>query len=139
MKGYLKAHKVNQIPVNKNYIVKSKFSPNVGYYMTIELLEKFPEVTAIFAYNDVIAIGAYMAINQKGLKIPDDISIIGYDDIEMASIISPRLTTVAQPFYDMGKTAAELIIKRIKEDTSSTPQVILLPTKLIIRESTRPL
>lgn len=113
MKGYLKAHKVNQIPVNKNYIVKSKFSPNVGYYMTIELLEKFPEVTAIFAYNDVIAIGAYMAINQKGLKIPDDISIIGYDDIEMASIISPRLTTVAQPFYDMGKTAAELIIKRI--------------------------
>lgn len=58
MKGYLKSHKVNQIPVNKNYIVKSKFSPNVGYYMTIELLEKFP---------------------------------VGYDDIEMASIISPRL------------------------------------------------
>jgi len=139
MKGYLKAHKSNGIPVNKNYIIKSKFASNVGYYMAKEVLEKFPEVTAIFAYNDIIALGAYTAISQKGLKIPDDISIVGYDDIEMASIISPRLTTVSQPFYDIGKSAAELLLKRIKENTRSTPQTILLPTKLVIRESAKAL
>lgn len=135
MKGYLRAHKKNDIPINKDYIIRSKFGQNAGYYMAEELLNKFPEVTAIFAYNDTIAIGAYMAINQRGIKIPDEISIIGYDDIEMASIISPKLTTVSQPFYEMGKNAAELLLKRIKEDTKAVPQTILLPTRLIIRES----
>lgn len=138
-KGYLRAHESNGIAVNEDYIIKSKFASNVGYYMAKQLLEKHPEVTAIFAYNDMIAIGAYMAINERGLKIPDDISVVGYDDIEVASIISPKLTTVSQPFYDMGKNAAELLLKRIKEDTEAIPQTILLPTKLVIRESARAL
>ena len=137
MMGYLRAHKNNGIPVNEDYIIKSKFTYNAGYYMTKKLLEKHLEVTAIFAYNDMIAIGAYMAINERGLKIPDDISVVGYDDIEMASIVTPKLTTVSQPFYDMGKNAAELLLKRIKEDTEAIPQTILLPTKLVIRESAR--
>ena len=139
MKGYVKAHKSNGAPVKKEYILKSKFGSNAGYYLAKELLEKFPEVTAVFAYNDAIALSAYMAINQKGLKIPDDISIVGYDDIELASIVTPKLTTVSQPFYDIGKTAAELLLKRIRENTKSTPQTILLPTKLVIRDSARAL
>lgn len=137
MKGYLKAHKENRLTVNNEYIITSKFTSNGGYYMTKELLEKCPEVTAIFAYNDVIALGAYMAINEKGMKIPDDISIVGYDDIEVASLTMPKLTTVSQPFYDIGKNAAELLLKRIKENRKSTPQTILLPTKLVIRDSAR--
>jgi LacI family transcriptional regulator len=139
MKGYLRAHDDEGIPVNDDYIIKMKFNPNAGYYMAKELLESHPEVTAIFAYNDMIAIGAYMAIYQKGLKIPDDISVVGYDDIEMASIISPGITTVSQPFYEMGRTAAELLLKRIKEEDRSIPQTILLPTRLTVRGSTRTL
>ena len=131
MKGYLRAHDDEGIPVNDDYIIKMKFNPNAGYYMAKELLESHPEVTAIFAYNDMIAIGAYMAIYQKGLKIPDDISVVGYDDIEMASIISPGITTVSQPFYEMGRTAAELLLKRIKEEDRSIPQTILLPTMTV--------
>lgn len=78
-----------------------------------------------------------MALNEKGLKIPDDISIVGFDDIETASIIKPKLTTVAQPSYDIGKAAAEILLKRIKENKKSVTQTVLLPTKLIIRESTK--
>ena len=135
MKGYLKAHKHNGLNVNHGYIITARYTANGGYYMTKELLEKCPEVTAIFAYNDVTALGAYMAIREKEMKIPEDISIIGYDDIGTASLVKPRLTTVAQPFYEIGKSAAELLLKRIKEDQKYTPQTILLPTKLIVRES----
>ena len=135
MKGYIKAHKNNGLTVNKDYIIASKFTPCCGYYMTRELLEKYPEVTAIFAHNDKIALDAYLAVQSKGLKIPEDISIVGYDDIETASLVRPKLTTVSQPFYEIGRNAAELLLKRIKDNKWSTHQTILLPTKLVIRES----
>lgn len=137
LKGYLKAHKLHNIPVNKELVITSKYAANSGYHMTRQLLDKCPDVTAIFAYNDVIASSAYMAIKERGLKIPEDISIMGYDDIEMASMISPKLTTVSQPFYEIGKNAAELLLKRIKENRGYTPQKIILPTKLVIRDSVK--
>ena len=105
--------------------------------MTDEILSNYPEVTAIFTYNDQLAVSSYYAIQMRGLKIPDDISIIGYDNIELASLIKPKLTTIEQPKYDMGKNAAELLIKRIRDNKKTIPQTILLPTQLVIRESTR--
>jgi len=136
-KGYINAHRTNDLPVNKNYIVKMKFQPNVGFDMTNYILDNFPEVTAIFAYNDKLAMSSYIAIQARGLKIPDTISIVGYDDTEIASCLTPKLTTVEQPIYDIGTNAAELLIKRIKERENTIPKLITLPTKLIIRESTR--
>jgi len=136
-KGYLKAHKNNNVPVNKDYIIATGFMPNSGFYMANELLDRHPDVTAIFAYNDRIALDAYLALQARGVRIPDDISIVGYDDVGIASLVSPKLTTVSQPFYEIGKNAAELILKRIKENRKSTPQTILLPTKLVIRDSAK--
>jgi LacI family transcriptional regulator len=137
LKGYYKAHKDNRLAINKNYIISSDFTPYCGYYMTNEILDKMPEVTAIFTYNDQLAVSAYYAIQMRGLKIPDDISIIGYDNIELASLIRPTLTTIEQPMYEMGKSAAELVLSRIRDDRKSTSQTILMPTKLVIRDSVK--
>ncbi|MCH4165697.1 MAG: substrate-binding domain-containing protein, partial [Lentilactobacillus diolivorans] len=90
--------------------------------------------TAIFAINDEIAIGLYRGIHEAGLTIPDDISIVGYDDIDLAEYITPKLTTVHQPAFEMGTTAAQLIIKRI-ENQSEPIQRVSLPVKLVERQS----
>ena len=137
MKGYLRAYAENGLSVNKEYIKNAVFSPNCGYKLAEEVLEKHPEVTAMFAYNDKIALDAYLAIQAKGLKIPDDISVVGYDDVESASMVRPKLTTVSQPFREIGATAAELLLKRIRENRKSTPQTILFPAKLVVRDSVR--
>lgn len=138
LKGYLKAHKKNDIGINNDYIFKAQYSTNAGYHLANQVLNKNPEVTAIFAYNDVMAASAYLAIKSRGLKIPDDISIVGYDGLELASLLNPKLTTVSQPLFEMGRSAAELIMKRVKEnDRNSVPQVINLPVKLVVRDSVR--
>lgn len=138
MKGYVKAHADNGIPVNKEYIITSSFKPNCGFYMANEMLKKHSNITAIFAYNDKIALDASIAFQSKGLKIPDNISIVGYDDIGIASLVQPKLTTVAQPHEEIGKTAAELLLKRIRDKNQRIiPRTILLPVKLTVRDSTK--
>ena len=138
-KGYIKALEDNGIPVDENLIIASKFKPNCGYHMTQELLEKAPYITAIFAYNDQLALGVYLYLQKKGLRIPEDISVIGYDNTELATLLNPSLTTVGQPRKEMGISAAELLVKRIREQKSIIPQTILLPTTLIVRDSVRKL
>lgn len=138
IKGYMYAHINNKLPYNKDYIFKMKYCADAGYHMTNEILDKHPEITAIFAYNDKLAVSSYMAIQARGLKIPDDISIVGYDDTKIASIVTPKLTTVSQPMYEMGVNAAELLLKRIKgQDNPILPKLVLLPAKLKIRNSTK--
>ncbi len=138
--GYIYAHVNYKLPVNKEYIFKVKFCADAGYEMTNHILDKHPEVTAIFGYNDKLAVSSYMAIHDRGLKIPDDISIVGYDNTEMASIVTPKMTTVAQPMYEMGVRAAELLMTRIKEkNLKAEPKLIVLPLELIERKSTREL
>ena len=90
--------------------------------------------TAIFACNDIMAIGAICAAKDKGLGVPEGIAIIGFDDIALASFISPRLTTVAQPKHEMGAIAVELLVERIKEKNKPSTKVIL-PVHLVVRES----
>ncbi|AUS96003.1 hypothetical protein CDQ84_02830 [Clostridium thermosuccinogenes] len=138
-KGYIRALEDNGIPVDEKLIISSEFKPNCGYHMTQELLDKAPYVTAIFAYNDQIALGVYLCLQKRGLRIPEDISVVGYDDTELATLVNPSLTTVGQPRKEMGTSAAELLVKRIRERKSFIPQTVLLPTTLIERESVRKL
>lgn len=138
--GYIYAHVNNKLPVNKDYIFKVKFCNDAGYEMTNQILDKHPEITAIFAYNDKLAVSIYMAMQDRGLKIPDDMSVVGYDNTEIASIVTPKLTTIGQPMYEMGVKAAELLMERIREnDRKAKPKLILLPLEFKIRESTRAL
>jgi LacI family transcriptional regulator len=130
----------NGISVNEEYVVEnckeSSSKQNAGYLMTKRLLELTNPPTAIQTLNDYLAFGAYMAVVEKGLRIPEDISIVGYDDVTMARQVNPALTTVSQPAYAMGEAGGELLIKNISDGLNLICKEIVLPTKLIIRGST---
>jgi len=110
-------------------------SPNLGYPYAMELLARKQRFTALFAYNDVSAIGAIRAFQEAGLRVPGDISVLGFDDIPAAAFHYPSLTTVRQPLHRMGEIAAETLVQRI-EGRKDYPQEIAVAPELIIREST---
>src|SRR5262245_34617392 len=93
--------------------------------------------TAIIASNDLSAFGAMDAIRQRGLRIPEDISIVGFDDIAQSSIVYPKLTTVRQPLDQMGRVAVKMLLEHI-EDSERNPRRVTLATRLIIRDSCQP-
>jgi LacI family transcriptional regulator len=108
---------------------------DLGFSFTKKVLASHPEVTAIFAYNDLAALGAMMAIKEEGRTIPGDISLIGYDDISYAAMADPPLTTVAQPKYERGRDATLKIIERIHHPREENVFIAYRP-KLILRNST---
>ena len=109
-----------------------------GFAMMSALLRNDPAVTAVFAGNDVIAFGAVRAILEAGLRVPDDISIVGFDDIELASVIHPPLTTVRQPKYETGKAAIEILLAGADRNRPSLPEHRVLDIELIERQSCAP-
>jgi DNA-binding LacI/PurR family transcriptional regulator len=111
-------------------------SPLVGYHAAAKILANASEpFTALFAFNDVSAIGAMKALHEAGLHVPRDVSLIGFDDIMAAAFQSPALTTIRQPLVQMGMMAAEVLLKRIAtQDTH--PQIVQVAPELVVREST---
>lgn len=105
-----------------------------GYKATQNLLEIDSEMTAIFAANDLMALGAIYAIQDAGLSVPDDIAVVGYDNRKIARIFRPQITTVSLPVYEMGKKAAELALKQVKEGVEDNGE-IKIKGQLFIRES----
>jgi LacI family transcriptional regulator len=93
--------------------------------------------TAIFAFNDAIGLGVLRAARQRGVRVPEDLSIVGFDDIKYATIVSPTLTTVRQPLAEMGRTGVSLLLRLLEEPRAVTHR-IELPTRLVVRESTAP-
>jgi LacI family repressor for deo operon, udp, cdd, tsx, nupC, and nupG len=93
--------------------------------------------TAIFCANDEMAIGALRAIKTRGLRVPEDISVVGFDDIRFARFSDPPLTTIAQPMGDIGREAATLLIE-ILNQANVAPRKHMLPTQLVVRGSTAP-
>lgn len=120
------------------YLEKNSWSPDLGYPPVRELLERTRDFTAIFCFNDTAAIGAIRAIEDAGLSCPGDISVIGFDDILVAAYTNPRLSTVRQPLHKMGRTAAEILIKRIQSPEQSFPETVWFTPELVVRESTGP-
>jgi DNA-binding LacI/PurR family transcriptional regulator len=112
-------------------------SPELGYRVTKRLLERKVQFTALFAFNDVSAIGAIEALRSQRLEVPRDVSVVGFDDIESAAFQSPQLTTVRQPLKKMGMIAAEALLKRIaRPDDYDYPREIVIEPELIVRKST---
>lgn len=117
-------------------ISEGLFSVDSGYMQTVSLLHSLHQpATAICAGNDLLAIGAMRAIFEANLKIPDDISVIGYDDIPYANSINPGLTTISQPARSIGVEAVRLLLRRL-DNPNENPQQTILSPKLIIRHST---
>lgn len=120
--------------LNYNWIFKGDFTPEDGYNLMSKALKLNNIPSAFFIASDPMAIGAYKAIQENGYKIPEDISIVGFDDIATAQYLSPSLTTV-KVFTDfMGETALNTLIERIKDERSLSKKIVL-PVKLIIRDS----
>lgn len=123
--------------MNEQAVLNGSFRLEDGYRLTTELIEKRnPLPDAIFYANDFMAFGGIRALLEKGIRIPQDISVVGYDDVIVSSLITPSLTTVRQPVYEMGKRAAELLLMRIQGSFEPAKQKILLKTELVIRDST---
>jgi DNA-binding LacI/PurR family transcriptional regulator len=132
--GYKAALAEHDIPFSEELVVSGDFSFTGGYKASQELLCLNTPPSAIFASNDFEALGAMESIRDKGLSIPDDISIIGFDDIRLASISFPKLSTVRQELSQMGKMAAQLLLEQI-ESPDLVPRRITMSTKLILRDS----
>ena len=110
-------------------------TPRLGYPFTKQLLARQRPFTALFAYNDISAIGAIRAIQEQGLRVPQDISVIGFDDIPAAAFNTPSVTTVRQPLNRMGEVAAQSLLDRI-EGKKEYPNEIAIEPELVVREST---
>lgn len=136
--GFLKAmHKAN-LPVRQEWIYEGDFEPESGFEQMNNLLrlEKLP--TAIFCFSDTIALGAISALSEKGLSVPSDMSIIGYDNIHSSRFYSPPLTTIHQSKSRLGVKALNILLERIKIDkTQYQPQTIEFHPELVLRRSVR--
>jgi DNA-binding LacI/PurR family transcriptional regulator len=110
-----------------------------GYAMTMELLRRRPETTAIFASSDVLAFGVLRAMIEAGRKVPEDISVLGFDDIELAGVVHPPLTTIHQPKYELGRAAAEILLAYEGDKATRSVEHRVLGVKLVERESCRKL
>ena len=109
-------------------------TPVVGYPVGKQLLERKRPFTAVFAYNDISAIGAIWAFREAGLRVPQDVSVVGFDDIPGAAYADPALTTVRQPLLRMGQIAAQTLIERIEERGSYRPEIAIEP-EFVVRDS----
>ncbi|KOE81607.1 substrate-binding domain-containing protein [Vibrio aestuarianus] len=134
--GYKRAVLEAGLEINPQWIVESDFECEGGYEAFNRMLEKGPLPSSIFVSNDMMAMGVLNAAHEKGIRIPEDVSIMGYDDIHIARFMSPALTTVHQPKYRLGKVAVETLLKKLEKETLE-PQVVQLDPTLVVRKSVK--
>ncbi|MGH9560897.1 MAG: substrate-binding domain-containing protein [Terracidiphilus sp.] len=128
------------IPVRPELTVqlKSRIStPELGVDPANELLQRKAPFTALVGYDDIAAIGAIRAIRDKGLRVPEDISVMGFDDIQSAAFHNPSISTIRQPLVRMGTLAAHTLLQRIRGESDVQQKLTVLP-EIVIRESTCP-
>ena len=136
----LEAASVLKLSIAKNLVAQlegDSSSPELGYKVTKRLLGNHHSFSALFAFNDISAMGAIRAIRDAGMSVPEDISIVGFDDIQSAAYQIPGLTTVRQPLRKMGKIAAETLLRRIHRPGLEHVNQITVEPELIVRETTR--
>jgi DNA-binding LacI/PurR family transcriptional regulator len=132
--GYVQALLSANLAVNEELIQEGNYTPASGFAAMNVLLESSPRVTAVFVASDVVAMGAMLAIKRAGLRIPEDIAIVGFDDIPLAEFFDPPLTTIHLPAYGLGWAAGERLIRLIRGD-GLNENSLLLESKLVTRQS----
>jgi len=134
--GYRQTLAEHNLPIDESLIRGGGFQEEGGYKSMQNLLNLSSPPTAVFAASDLMAIGALMAIKDAGLSVPEDIAVMGFDDIPVAKLVSPPLTTIAQPLESLGRRAAQMIFDRLIGSAPETGRREELPYKLVIRQST---
>ncbi|MDR3302890.1 MAG: LacI family transcriptional regulator [Treponema sp.] len=134
--GYRAALEEHGLPFDSKLMIRAPlYNFESGMYCMRELLLRSRNFSAVFASTDELAIGALRALQDEGLRVPDDISVLGFDDIDLSSYVCPRLTTISQPLHDLGEQATRLL-HRLIDGKKNVARNIILPHRLIIREST---
>lgn len=136
--GYTSALAEHGIETDPELITEGDFTTSGGYAQSISLLKRPNRPTAIFAGSDLQAMGVYEAARQLGLRIPEDLSVVGFDDVQTAAFLGPALTTVRQPLQDMARAAVRMLIEALSTDDVIQPHIIM-PTSLVVRNSTQQL
>lgn len=137
MDGYLKALRKHKVKRDDSLIIHCDFNQDYAYYATQELLSMKKRPDAVFTISDRMAIGAMLAIKNKGLSMPDDIGLVGFNNEPMVSLVTPAISSVDQPSFELGKVAAKLFIEAMHTKEEMTGVEEVLRPKLYIRESSR--
>ena len=142
--GVLDVMQEKALPTERLTVLNGDYSIDSGFRLTTELLDRTAPATedsllpfnALFACNDLMAVGALRALKKKGLRVPEQIEVIGFDDIDLAHLVDPPLSTVSQPALEMGAQSAELLLRLIAGEAPRPETRILMP-KLVLRGTTR--
>lgn len=135
LKGYERVHEDYDMTIESELIKKGDYQVESGYRLLLELIETEEPPTAVLVTNYEMTLGAVMAINESDIKVPDDISIIGFDNLQLAKVVKPPLSIVIQPVKQIGEVAANMILRRLKGDNSNFPSMIRLKTELMLKDS----
>jgi LacI family transcriptional regulator len=132
--GFKRAVRESRLRLAPEYIQETTFDKQGGHSKALVLLRLVPRPTAIFAGNDMIALGALLAIREAGLRCPEDVSLMGFDDLDLAETTNPSLSSVSQSGYQLGTTAARILLDRLEGDKSAAKHIVL-QTSLRLRHS----
>lgn len=135
LKGYRQALASNDVPFDPALVRPGNWQPSTGYEMTLELMALETPPDGIFCANDMMAVGCFDALHSLGLRVPQDVAVIGFDDREIAQYMHPPLSTLVLPFYEIGRTAAEFLLDTAGGLTTS-PRRTKIECELIVRAST---
>jgi LacI family transcriptional regulator len=134
-RGFLDALKKHHREITEKSVLTTGVYSDKGYEAMKMLIQKNDLPDAIFCFNDPTALGALRAIKEEGLKCPEDIALVGFSETELAQLVDPPLTSVEQPTFEMGETAARLLIAQITQNPSPEPETVILMAKMNIRKS----
>ncbi|MBN8047555.1 LacI family DNA-binding transcriptional regulator [Paraclostridium bifermentans] len=135
LEGYKQAHKVNELEINESYIHEGDYQIDSGYNLTKEIINNNKDVTAIFSCNNMMTLGAINALNEMDIKIGEDISLLGFDDLEFFTYLGLNISVISRQTSEMGKIAFEVLSKKILEEEPYATQNIVLKPSIVLRGS----
>jgi Transcriptional regulators len=133
--GYIAMLKKSGLIVKNSLIEHCNYTGEDGYRACKNLLKNNPNMTALFATNYDVTIGAMMAVNEYGLSVPEDLSVFGFDDMPFAQVINPHLSVIAQPVNEIGKHASQMLLIRMDRKADCPAKVTVLSAHAVIRDS----
>lgn len=134
LRGFQQAMAQYDLPVDPSYIQEGDYEIESGYNQMVKLLALEDPPTAVFVFNDEMALGTIKAVQDHGLKVPEDIAVVGFDNLKMATIFSPQMTTIDQPKYEIGQRATDMLLTLMKGGSLKKKKIVM-KDELIIRES----
>lgn len=133
--GYLASLRQHGLPVDESLIVHGEFDRQDAYRATLQLLDRKDRPDGIFTISDRLAVGAFLALRERGVAVPQEVALVGFNDEPVASLLSPALSSVSQPAFEMGKMAAQLFVEQLNSDQQFSPRTVVMKPTLVVRES----